>query len=279
MITESSPAKKRLLRSDMELDMQCNILWLSALSAVVVIGTGTIALESHMLATNALVILGIPVITLGVMKLVQPLGRASLNRSKRVEFVDDIKNPTEIKERLPAFGIFRTESSREFEMPRRMGSLLLMLVLYVAVVVLGFVYQNAVYFYLSVAISIGIVVFAIFSLVATTVSQKMKDSLGGSSKTEDGKQETPAVFEDSHISWVVNRNANTQIRFSRNWLVTQALFIGQWVPLGLAIPLIGPLFENFFWIAVGVGVVYLFVVEMCSLYSIGYLTSRVVYPR
>lgn len=279
MITESSPAKKRLLRSDMELDMQCNILWLSGLSAVVVIGTGTMALESHMLATNALVILGIPIITLGVMKLVQPLGRASLNRSKRVEFVDDIKNPTEIKERLPAFGIFRTESSREFEMPRRMGSLLLMLVLYVAVVVLGFVYQSAVYFYLSVAISIGIVVFAIFSFMATTVSQKKKDSLGGSPKTEDRKQETHAIFEDSHISWVVNRNANTQIRFSRNWLVTQALFIGQWVPLGLAIPLIGPLFENFFWIAVGVGVVYLFVVEMCSLYSIGYLTSRVVYPR
>lgn len=279
MITESSPAKKRVLRSDVELGMQCNILWLSALSALVVIGSGTMALESHMLATNALVILGTPIITLGVMKLVQPLGRASLNRSKRVEFVDDIKNPTEIRERLPAFGIFRTESSREFEMPRRMGSLLLMLVLYVTVVVLGFVYQSAVYFFLSVAISIGIVVFAIFSFVATTVSQKKKDSLGGSSKTEDGKQKTRAIFEDSHISWVVNRNANTQIRFSRNWLVTQALFIGQWVPLGLAIPLIGPLFENFFWIAVGVGVVYLFVVEMCSLYSIGYLTSRVVYPR
>ncbi len=276
MTAESSAAKKRVLRSDMELDMQCNILWASALLAVITIGSGNITLESHVLATNALVILGIPIITLGVMKLVQPLGRASLNRSKRIEFVDDIKNPPDTKERLPALGIFRAEDSSEFEVSRRMASLVLVLVLYAAVVVLGFVYQSAICFYVAVAISIGIVLLAIYAFVATAVSGKKKELPDESSTTVAEKQDSQKKFEDSHISWVVNSRTETQIRFSENWLVTQAFYFGMWVPLGLAIPLIGPLFENFFWIAIGIGLVYLFVVEMCCLFSIGYFTSRVL---
>lgn len=266
--------KNRVLRSDFELDQQNNILWMSALFAIVAIHSGTLAVEGYMLAVNALILLGIPLITLGVMKLIQPAGFAYMRRSKRIEFVDDIRNSSLEKERLPAFEIHRAGNSRATRVSRKVGSLALMLLLYVVVVLLSFAYQSPVYFYIALAISVCLVAGAIFALVAMKVSRKQRDIVAETPSAVNEEKTLNAGVEDTHISWGVNSTTNTQVRFSRSWLTVNALYLGMWVPLALAVPLLGPLFGGMFWIATGLGAIYLFVLEMCSIFSFTYAASR-----
>lgn len=266
--------KKRVLRSDWEMDQQHNMLWGSALVAVFVIHSGTLALEGYVLAVNAMILLGVPIICLGVMKLVQPAGFAYMRRSKRIEFVDDIRNPSAEGERLPAFEIHRAVNSQATEVSRRLGNLCLQLVLYTIVVLLSFAYQSAVYFYVAAAISIGIVAAAIFALVAMKGPGTRRDVNDEMPSAESEGKTSKAEVEDSHISWVVNSTTNTQIRFSRTWLTVNAWYCGMWVPVALAIPLLGPLFGESFWLAVGMSIVYCIVLGMCSIFSVVYVTSR-----
>ena len=278
-MAEISPTKNRVLRSDMELDMQCHILWMSAFLALGFISSGQVNLESHVVAATALIVIGIPIVTLGVMKLVQLMGIAFMKRSKRVDFVDDVKGPTLVRERLPAVGIHRVDSPRDFEVSRGLGNLLLMLALYTVIVLLGFMYQSTIYFYVAAVVSAFLVAFGVFSLVALKLAKREKPLRGESLNANDKERELTPIIEDSHISWVVNSKSNTQVRISRTWLVTQLFHFGIWVPLILVLPLLGPMFGEMLWAAVALGVVYVFILEFCSVFSIGYLTSRVLGPQ
>lgn len=269
--------KKRVVRSELELDQLCNIMWLSSLGCVLIIHSETLALEGYRLAVNVLIALGVLAVGLTVMKLCQPLNNAMLKRSKKFDFVDDIKNPNLHQDRFPAVSMYGIENSPAWKLPRGSASLLLMMTLYIVVVVLSFGYKSSVFFYAALASSMCIVASAVFLFVKEKSSGKTTAKENGSSGLQGNidSSTTPELL-DSQISWIVRGRENTQFRISRMWLGENLLRIGIWVPFVLAIPLIGPLFVEFFWIALGVGFVYLFLLEMCTLVIFSKVRSRIL---
>ncbi|MCY3883551.1 MAG: hypothetical protein OXG24_01405 [Gammaproteobacteria bacterium] len=269
--------KKRVVRSKLELDQLCNVFWLSSLGCVMVIHSETLAIEGHLVAVNVLIALAVLAISYGVMKMCQSLGHAMMKRSKRVEFIDDIKNSSLYQERLPAIGIYGFPNLQDWKLTWGIGNLLLMLTLYVVVVLLSFGYRNSLFFYVALAISVCIVASAIFLFAKEMGSGKSRAKENGSSSLQDtDESSTLPESLDSQISWIVKGEENAQFRFSRNWIGEHLLRIGIWVPLLLAIPLIGPFFGESFWLAMGIGVVFLILLEMCSVFIFSKACSRIL---
>lgn len=267
--------KKRIVRSEWEFGQQCPLLWICALGAVFAIHSETPLFESHVLAGNVLIALGVPIVVFVTLKLIRPLSYLMMNRSKKYDFVDDIKDPSLGPERLPAMAKYHSENERTWELSGTRGDLILSLVLYTFVIFLSFAYQSSVYFYFALSLSACLIASAIFCFVRHIASGKDGDVQSLSQQPSNNEERTTdSEVQDSFVTWIINRSTNAQFRFSRVWLAAQLFNVGMWVALVLVIPLIGPLFSEMFTLAICVGILCLFVLEMCSLFVFGYVAKR-----
>lgn len=257
--------KKRILRSEIESTNRHVMLWVCAVVVLTTIHAATPLFQNHVVAGNVLLALISPFAFLGIMKLVQSLGFFTMKRSKKFDFVDDIRNPSLRQEPLAAVTLKGFENDENWKLSTGNAELLLSLLFYSLVVLLSFLYQSSVYFYAALALSVCLVASAIFHLVRQKDSEQNKtiDSQPQSPYDND-EQTTDAAVKDSCITWTFNSKSNTEFQISRIWIARQSFHGAMWIALILAVPLIGPLFSEMFWIAAGIGIAYIFVVEMSA---------------
>ena len=267
MNTEAATVKKRMLRSDIQQNAQCGVIWSLAIWMVWTLHTHQLGLESYVLIGNLLVAIGLPIFGIVVLRLCQLGSFAMMKRSKKYELIDDVGN-TDSKQKLVVSSI-EGESGRTIELGITKSNLVLLSVLYVLVVLTSFLYTSEIYFLVALALTAGLVATSIVILSKNGFSMSKVLERSNKSLSKDEIDELlQSSGSDTDYSWVSIPKLDTRIRFSRNWVLTRLYYLGMWLPLFLAIPLIGQLFAGAFWLGICVGVVYLFVVEMCTLVAL-----------
>ncbi|MCY3883552.1 MAG: hypothetical protein OXG24_01410 [Gammaproteobacteria bacterium] len=258
-------SKKRMLRSDIESTNRHMMLWACALIALASIHAETPLFENHVVVGNVMIALGYPFGFLLIMKLVQSLGFITKKRSKRFDFVDDIKNPSLRQEHLDAVTLYNFENEGNWKLSSGIAELILGLLFYAFVILLSFIYQSSIYFYGALALSVCLVASVTLHLIKSSASKKNKsiDSQPQSLHDND-EQAKDTKLTDAYVTWKVNSKTNTELRISRFWITRQLLHGTMWIALILAVPLIGLLISKMFWIGVGVGIGYIFVIEMSA---------------
>ena len=263
MNAETVTVKRRVVRSDLQTGGQYIMLWGCALFVVWTIHTGSHGLEINTLIANTLVAIGLPVAFLVIMKLVQLVSFAQMKRSKKVDFIDDIKDSNKAQELLPG-----EEDGKTVELEGTKGTLLLLLVLYTLTVVSSFLYASQVYFVVALVFTASLVVSGSFIFARSVISKEKKEPGELTPHPEDQALEiSDQEDRDSDQTPITFHVLGAQARFSRSWAAKHLYYVSTWIPLVLAIPLIAQLFGGSFWMSVAVGVAYLFVVEMCTLYT------------
>lgn len=275
MNAETVTIKRRVSRSDLQQGAQCTVLWGMAIWVVWAIHAHQLGLESHVLIGNILIAIGLPIFALLVVKLCQLVSFAIMKRSKRYEFIDDVSRKSSDYTETRVVNMVKDENGRSIELGATKSNLVLVLVLYALVVLFSLLYKSEVYFIVALVLSVVLVASSISILARNGFSinkalqrgsqSQSKDEIGALSQPEDN---------DSDSILVSIPNLDTRISFSRTWALTRLYYIGMWIPLFLAVPLIGQLFGEAFWLGVAVGVVYLFVIEMCALTTIFSLFER-----
>ena len=275
MNAETVTVKVRVLRSDLQQGAQCVVLWGMAIWIVWAIHTHQMGLENYVLIGNFLVAIGLPIFALLVVKLCQLVSFAIMKRSKRYEFIDDVSRNSSDYTETRVVNMVKDESGRSIEMGATKSNLALVLALYALVVLFSLLYKSEVYFIVALVLSVVLVASSILILARNGFSIDKALQRGSRSQSKD---EIDALSQpendDSDTAWVSIPNLDTRVSFSRTWALTRLYYIGMWIPLFLAVPLIGQLFAGAFWLGVVVGVVYLFVIEMCALTTFFNLFER-----
>ena len=268
--------KRVVSRSGFEQDTVCNVLWMGSMMAIFLLH---IEPNPHLpegfslLAFNAAVIAAVPIIGVGVVKLVQPLGLRFMRRSKKIEFVDDVKGPRDAEEIPGDVANSSHDSRRTFTIVGKKGHLSLMLLCYLIVVLSSFVYQSGIYFFVAAILTAGIV----GSFVMFFLLRKPSVSKDRGQDQKEIRELTPSLEAkdgDSFLTWVPHQALGFQFKLSRSWIQMRVVYLGFWIPLFLVIPLVGQLFSNLFWIGLIVGIVYVCLLEVCSI-----LTLQKAYER
>ncbi len=275
MNAETVTVKTRVLRSDLQQGTQCVVLWGMAICIVWAIHAHQLGFESYVLIGNILVAIGLPIFALLVVKLCQLASFAFMKRSKRYEFIDDVSRKSSDYTETRVVNMVKDENGRSIELGATKSNLALVLALYALVVLFSLLYKSEVYFIVALVLSVVLVVSSIFVLARNGFSinkalqrgrqSQSKDEIDALSRPEDN---------DSDLIYASIPNLDARVSFSRTWALTRLYYIGMWIPLFLAVPLIGQLFAGAFWLGVAVGVVYLFVIEMCALTTFFSLFER-----
>lgn len=251
------------MRSDQQSGGQNVMLWMCTLWVVWTIHTGSLGFENNVLIGNVLFAIGCPIAFLVILKLVQLVSFALMKRSKKLDFIDDIRDSNKAHKLEPI-----EEDGKTFELEDTKGTLLLLLALYTLSVVSSFLYTSQVYFVVALVLTACLVFAGSFIFARSVISNGKKERRDLTLHSEDQALGLPKrENRDSEQTPITVRILGARVRMSRTWTVTHLYYISMWIPLVLAIPLIGQLFGGSFWMCVAVGVVYLFVVEMCTLYT------------
>ena len=267
--------KTRVLRSDLQQGTQCVVLWGMAIWIVWAIHAHQLGLESYVLIGSFLVAIGLPIFALLVVKLCQLASFALMKRSKRYEFIDDVSRKSSDYTETHVVNMVKDENGRSIELGATKSNLALVLVLYALVVIFSLQYKSEVYFIVALVLSVVFVASSISVLARNGFSINKALNRGSQSQS---KNEVDALSrpEDNDSDTICTSipSLNTRISFSRTWALTRLYYLGMWIPLFLAVPLIGQLFGGAFWLGVAVGVVYLFGIEMCALTTLFSLFER-----
>lgn len=271
MNTETVAVKRRVVRSDLEQGAQCVILWVCAIYVVWTIHTNQLGFdERYILAGYVGVAIFFPCFCLFVLKLVQLAKFAVMRRSKRYEFIDDVHRKTRGQKQKLVMRKFRDEEGRlSIELGTTKSNLPLLFALYALVVLTSLLYKNEIYFVVALVLTGCLVASSAIVLVKSGFSINKALERGNTSLSKDERDEIAQTenYDADHV-WVSIPSLDSRIRFSRMWALAHLYYLGIWIPLVPAIPLIGLLFGDSFWLGFVVGTVYVFVIEICTLITL-----------
>lgn len=256
-----------MLRSDIQLNAQSGIMWFCAICMVWTIHTDQLAFPSYSFIGYLLAAIVLPVFCVGIMRLCQLVTFTFLKRSKKYEFIDDVKGAG-FKQKL-ILSNSRDESGRFIELGDTKSNLPLGFVLYALAVLFSLFYKSEIYFIAALLLTAGLIATSIVILAKSGFSVNKALERGIKSLShDDGVELSLPSDQYPGLAQISIGRLNTRIKFSRVWAFSHLYWLGMWIPLFLAIPLIGQLFAGAFWLGVGVGVGYLFIVEMCALITL-----------